>query len=264
MLKVYIDDCGIGMEPVYVLAGGMTDAKTWAEFSEAWNAVLWMRPRIRYFKYQEARGFDGEFYGISAPSRNEKLRLLFKLLIEYKIEIFASVLPHNVFKEFYSELADTRLSSAYVWLLLGIVRRIIGHARMGRLRGPIDFIFDNQPGQAERTYSAWKEFTELSPAKFKKYFRNPPNFQDDKNIVALQAADYLAGIVRSVRASLINHNHMPMAPWGGAWEHFTIMPFIFTREQAQITAGALRKFESESVASTLGGTYQPIDWLSET
>ena len=85
MLKAYFDDSRMGQPPCYVLGGWVAPAKVWAPFSDAWRDILWMRPRIEYFKFQEAINFNGEFHGVSKESRDEKLKLLVSLIAEYKI-----------------------------------------------------------------------------------------------------------------------------------------------------------------------------------
>jgi len=60
MLKAYFDDSRMGQPPCYVLGGWIAPAKVWAPFSDAWLDILWMKPRIEYFKFQEAMNFSGE------------------------------------------------------------------------------------------------------------------------------------------------------------------------------------------------------------
>src|SRR5947209_278262 len=82
MLKAYMDDSHVGdrSSAVYVVAGWVAPIKTWLAFSEDWDEVLRMSPRVQYFKWQEAMAFNGEFYGITEERRNEKLRLLIDII----------------------------------------------------------------------------------------------------------------------------------------------------------------------------------------
>ena len=72
-LKAYIDDSGIGDQPVYCLAGWIASAEKWSAFTKDWEAVLRMRPSIRFFKANEAKNGDGEFNGI-IEEQGEKIR----------------------------------------------------------------------------------------------------------------------------------------------------------------------------------------------
>jgi hypothetical protein len=73
MLKAYIDDCRMGdlSADVFVLAGWLAPVQIWTVLSDDWNAVLRMSPRVRYFKFDEAMGLSGEFYGMSPEARDE-------------------------------------------------------------------------------------------------------------------------------------------------------------------------------------------------
>jgi hypothetical protein len=48
MLKVYVDDSNVGVEPISVLAGWIADDTTWASFETEWTAALGMLPRLAY------------------------------------------------------------------------------------------------------------------------------------------------------------------------------------------------------------------------
>jgi len=74
MLKVYVDDSNVGMEPVSVLAGWAAEEETWASVEKEWPAALGMSPRLAYFKESEANGRSGEFSGWSDQSFAEQLR----------------------------------------------------------------------------------------------------------------------------------------------------------------------------------------------
>jgi len=56
MLKVYVDDSSVGVEPVSVLARWAADEPTWSSFEKEWSAALGMSPRLAYFKETEASG----------------------------------------------------------------------------------------------------------------------------------------------------------------------------------------------------------------
>jgi hypothetical protein len=98
MLKVYIDDSQMGHPPVSVLGGWLDDSTKWAAFSDEWREALEMRPRLDYFKYNEAQTFSGQFSGWSERSRNERVRLLMSILAilaGHKPMGIASAVPHD-------------------------------------------------------------------------------------------------------------------------------------------------------------------------
>ncbi len=83
MLRASFDDSAVGQGPVYVIAGWVAPAEKWVPFADDWHAVLDMRPRIEYFKFVEAINFSGEFLGISEEMRDEKLKLLLRIIEDY-------------------------------------------------------------------------------------------------------------------------------------------------------------------------------------
>src|SRR5260370_33066495 len=99
MLVAYIDDSEMGRPPVSVLAGWLHDSSKWAPFCDDWNAALGMRPRLDYFRYTEARSFSDQFYGWSEESRNERVRRLMAILVEYNPFGIASAMPHALYQE---------------------------------------------------------------------------------------------------------------------------------------------------------------------
>src|SRR5258706_7193189 len=82
MLKAFIDDSkshqGAG---VCMLAGYVGPAEMWASFSDEWQRVLDMNPRINYFKLREAMKQQREFYGRPVELCNERIAC-FRAVIE--------------------------------------------------------------------------------------------------------------------------------------------------------------------------------------
>jgi hypothetical protein len=222
VLKAYVDDSCLRQGPVYLLGGGLADGATWANFSNDWDGVLRMSPRIEYFKFAEAINFSGQFAGISTELRNEKMALLFNLLIEHKLVLFSCFVKHEVFEEWYSRLRDANFNNPYILLLIGIARRIVEHCRLFKRHDPIDFHFDNQPIDAEKVYSAWKALLFASPMRYKRYFPHPPNFHDDRSVTPLQAADMIVGVSRFLQTARISKYPLPMPPWGRVWKSFSL------------------------------------------
>jgi hypothetical protein len=72
-LRAFFDDSNINQGPVYVLAGWVGPAEKWAPFSDEWQAILDMNPRVGPFKYSEpseaVNGSGG--WDISEPARNQ-------------------------------------------------------------------------------------------------------------------------------------------------------------------------------------------------
>lgn len=84
VIQAFVDDSGSkGSTPHFVLAGLVGSSASWAEFSDEWALVLKEAPAIRIFKMKEAAGLTGQFRGMSAPQRDDKLRALARVINRY-------------------------------------------------------------------------------------------------------------------------------------------------------------------------------------
>jgi len=216
MLKAFIDDSRMGQPPVYVLGGWVAPAKTWASFSDAWQQVLWMSPRIQYFKFYEAMNLVGEFHGISEDSRDEKMMLLIRVIEEHKLLGAGSIIPHSLFNSYFGQHPHPEVRNPYFPSLYGLVARILRHNKAANINDKLELFFDYQPGgdQMERVKAGWEEFRKTMPEEFRPLVQShPPAFLDDRDVVALQAADLYAGWARTVFESRLLRRKAHW-PWG--------------------------------------------------
>jgi hypothetical protein len=215
MLKAYIDDSNMRQPPFYVLGGWFAPVHVWTKFSDAWRDVLWMKPRIDYFKYAEAMNLNGQFGGISKEKRNEKLRLLVNLIEEYQVQGVCSVIPHNVFAPLFGDLPHKTLRNPYFISFFGIVALLAGYLSVMQKDEKVEFIFDYQPGSdsMREVQDGWDDFRNLAPPQFLQYVQtHPPSFLDDKDVVALQAADLHAGWSRD-QLDIMDRGEVPRPLW---------------------------------------------------
>jgi len=197
MLKAFIDDSRMNQAPLYSLGGWVAPAATWAPFSHAWRDILLMKPRIEYFKLDEAINFDGEFRGMSEQSRNEKLRLLVGLIEEFDLLGVVSLMPHHIFYPLFGRHPQREVRNPYVLSFFGIIAHVVGHMHQAGIENKVEFVFDYQPNSIKQVLEGWELFKQSAPARFRKFLtEHPPSFLDDKDVVALQAADLHAGWAR--------------------------------------------------------------------
>jgi hypothetical protein len=121
MLNAYIDDSNMNMPPVCVLGGWIGTVKEWASFSDSWVEALWMKPRLDYFKLTEAQNFTGQFNGWSEQSRDERLRLLVKIIERYKFLGVTNAIPYDAYKEVFGELPDKSVRNPYFVSFLALL-----------------------------------------------------------------------------------------------------------------------------------------------
>jgi hypothetical protein len=163
MFAAYIDDSSMNTPPVSVLGGWVGRAKDWAAFSDSWAEALWMKPRLRYFKLSEAQNLKGEFGGWSEESRDERIRLLVKIIERHKFLGVANAMPLDDYREVFGNIPDRGIQNPYFLSFFGIIALLAGHYRRIGETEPIDFIFDVQPGQGDMVTAAWRHFLTVAP-----------------------------------------------------------------------------------------------------
>jgi Protein of unknown function (DUF3800) len=217
MLKAFIDDSRMNQAPMYILGGWCAPAKVWAPFSDGWRDILNFRRRLEYFKFEEAMGLTGQFHGMSEEDRDERLKLLVDLVVEHKLVGFAAGIPHHHFYPVFGTHHDPEVRNPYHLAFYLLISRMVDHYVPLGVKEKIDFLFDYQPGSnsMEMVRRGWGTFLSRAPAAARALLHNhPPNFFDDRQVVALQAADMLAGWVRTYNEEVMYNRPPPRPVWG--------------------------------------------------
>lgn len=234
LLKAYADDSGINQPPVSVLAGWVADIEKWILFSEEWNRILHMRPRVEYFKYIEAMHLRGQFEGLSEKSRDEKLCLLAALIAEFDLLGIAVVAPHAVFHKYFGNSKGGALRAPYPTLFVRFIARLQRHLiEIGGDLPKVEFCFDRQLDHEDKAVAGWNEFRTNAPPEMIPLFGAPPSFLDDKSVAPLQAADLHAGWARQMYSSIIEGRAAPEPKWGVRTDRVKVLTWIMTDEVAR-------------------------------
>jgi hypothetical protein len=213
MLRAFIDDSDVGGGPAYVLAGWIAPAEKWASFSDRWDEILRMSPRVAYFKFSEAMGLGGEFAGISAPSRDFKMKLFTRLIEEYELLGVSASAPRSVFEEWFGRDVGA-LGNPYAVLFYGIISCILRHYSRVAPEEKIDFVFDEQPGQMRKVLDGWDQWMAILDDDHRDMIAGPPIFRRDTDMLPLQAADMHAGWLRRLNLTVDTGSEPPPPPWG--------------------------------------------------
>ena len=72
-------------EKTLLLAGCVSEYRMSADFCFAWEAALASEPSINYFKMREARQLIKEFDGWNAPDRDDKIKLLARVIHRFSL-----------------------------------------------------------------------------------------------------------------------------------------------------------------------------------
>jgi hypothetical protein len=246
MLRAYIDDSHMGdvNSPLYVLGGWVAPAKTWASFSDAWLEVLRMRPRVGHFKFDDAMGLSGEFLGISEESRAFKLKLLMRTIEDHNLYGACIGIPHLLFTKLFSRNVNYGpqwsrsvmgfFRNPYPLAFFMMTQMLVNHYIELNSQETIEFVFDYQPrGRMPIVQAAWESFYEEVPPEWKaRITAHPPSFLNDKDVIALQAADLHAGWAHKQGVAGLLGNGEVVPPWGNIGDKIERKQWMLSIEEA--------------------------------
>jgi hypothetical protein len=200
--EAYVDDSG--SEPsskIFFLAGLVSSADRWAEFSKEWDAALALPPALDYFKMSEAAGFWEQFSrtkGWDEQKREDRLVALARIINRHAVLRVSTSIQYGLFEKYVQSLPATKRSLStdepYVMLASHLVSVAVMFADENALDQPIDFVFDRQLGHEDEFCRRWSDYKRslLTSPRGKHLSRlvgKEPVFADEKDRKPLQAAD---------------------------------------------------------------------------
>lgn len=217
-LQAFVDDSATDAgDRRMFLAGYINTADNWIRFSNAWEHELRRNPSIAYFKMSEADSLNCEFNGWSTTDRDRKVLALAHIIRSSQPWFVYCSVSRTEYAEILAPVAPRNLKTPYFDCFWGIVQTAARY-RVEFLPAdspPIDFIFDEQ-GSTGHDAALWYDWLkkEQDPA-IRRALGATPVFRNDKDVVALQAADMLAWHlrrhhersheIRPIRALLMTH-----------------------------------------------------------
>jgi hypothetical protein len=196
-LRAFTDDSASDAgERRLFMAGYLNRAEKWALFSEAWNEECRAAPRIEYLKMSEAQNLGDQFRGWSKEVRDEKLRRLGRVIRYFEPMSFEFSINREEFNRVVVPASPRGLKNPHLVACLAIMS---GVSRFVAEKGgdiPIDFIFDRQDGVSDVVDLTFDSLKENLPPDARHLIRGKPRFEDDKQLLPLQAADLLAWHLR--------------------------------------------------------------------
>ncbi|MCW3848103.1 DUF3800 domain-containing protein [Sphingomonas sp. LB-2] len=195
-LRFYIDDSGRNDPPVFVLGGMGIATDRVVAFEQAWNAVLAEAPAIPYFKMAEANARRGAFQGVPPAERDTKVAALGEVLRTHATATLAVVVRHEDYARVYAGKMMRWMDRPYQMMFHFAIATAFKLCREQDLGESAEFVFDrdldNEKSLAE-SYPAFRKGMEPALAAF---LPENPRHADDRDEVALQAADLVAWHVR--------------------------------------------------------------------
>jgi hypothetical protein len=197
MLRAYIDDSisSVG-ERRLVLAALIQRDASWSAFAADWRRTLAAQPAIAYLKMAEAQNRRDQFKGFSEKERNRKVHALADVVGRHAPWGFHASVSTRDYRELIESVAPYPMRTPYFFLFYAIV---FGVARMHEALAvdePCDFVFDNYSGLDKKTLPMLNDMIATSGGSWGDRISGSVRFADDKDEVAIQAADMLAWLIR--------------------------------------------------------------------
>jgi hypothetical protein len=203
VLQAFIDE-SYGDTGVLVLGGYIASAESWAHFSKEWEEMLPYGTRDKDARYH----FKMSEMAIN-EDRMQRIPGFFRIIekhVALAISCKASVIDIQRAKD---RLWIPNVSVSYVGALANpwmfefvalldmffhnrnreLIRRIIPDGEK------IDFYFDTRSEKAA-IIRGWEAFVSRRPDAFRQFCGDTPRFEDDKDFLPLQAADFWAWWIR--------------------------------------------------------------------
>ena len=226
--QAYIDESGSHDEsPVYVLSGFRSTVEKWAEFALEWRKVLYAKPRIEYFHFNEVfRKNRGEFASFDDADRFSKVHLLIKVINKYAEEDCSVVMNHKAYKRILEPMLPKTARDPYLFVFSGVLAGFAFLESHAIHKEKIRFVFDEKDSLAN-AIPLWDDVRNATPL-FQELNQLIGDLkpEDDKIFLPLQAADLLAGVIRQ------QHSGLPQVPgsehfWAALREPKRLGPFIY-------------------------------------
>ncbi|MBZ9768152.1 MULTISPECIES: DUF3800 domain-containing protein [unclassified Mesorhizobium] len=197
MLQAYVDE-SVSINPaIYVLAGLIAPAENWTRFSADWADILSMKPRIGRFKMSEAMNCVGEFASWSQDRRDERILLLQNVISDHvEAGVVAAVMVDDFSRIIKGSQLPQQFHSPYYFLLYQMILKLADGQDALELKGPVNFIFDDQMMEKKKVRRDWARYRSLLQGR-QKPIGNMPVFENEERVLPLQAADMMAWIIRA-------------------------------------------------------------------
>ncbi len=199
--QAFVDDSGSkGSTRHFVLAALLGSSEAWAEFSEEWRACLAMSPAIQpVFKMKEAAGLSGAFWGWSKEDRDNKLRLLARVINRYPKLFTFSMIDLDAHTKTWG-LGPKPQSDPYFWPYQNTIMAICHHLWDIGWRERFEIIYDVDVifgPRARLWYPVIQKTMEFKYPDQASILPVDPMFKTDDEFLPLQAADMFAWCVRN-------------------------------------------------------------------
>ena len=193
-IQVYVDESGGRSQGQYfVMAGLISPAEKWGNFSEEWRACLDSKPKMRAFKMSDMAGHPGRRLGGLRDQKLVEFAQIMNRYVEAGIYVEIEVEPfYRIFQDFKPK---RRMDWLYYYAFHTMVMGVFFDQRDAGLKERFEIIFDENGMHGARTKRYYPLTREFLIAKFPESDSLLPIdavFRDDSEFVPLQGSDMLA------------------------------------------------------------------------
>lgn len=206
--KAHMDESYSDIE--YVIGGYVATAETWAKFSGEWEELL---PCATRDKQGNLRFHMTE---MTSPERIKRVPAFYNVIANNNLIPIAARMEMQAFNGARERVRDACLRVDPTWRVndFGVFDKpylLLFHVLMNGFHREreslavtsaipkeeaVDFIFDKGTGHENYIRTNWPAFIDNQPEEIKQLYGKTPDFADDVEVVALQAADFWAWWVR--------------------------------------------------------------------
>jgi len=207
--QAVIDDSATQPNPkFFVLAGFVSSAARWAEFSDEWQSALDLEPKFDYFKMYEANLLVEQFSrdrGWTDALRDDRVIALTRIIKKHALLRLHASIRFADFEKLIASIPVPQRKSVsdhpYIYLFTKLICAMAVRSTIFDINEPCDFIFDEQEGISDEIFRQWSDFKQtvlrVSRSDLPRFIGERPIFRDDKCFKPLQAADLFANQYRN-------------------------------------------------------------------
>lgn len=201
LIQAFVDESGSqNQNKNFVLAGLVSEATGWAQFSDEWRACLDQAPSIPAFKMRDAAKLSGHFGSFKRKERDEKITALAAIINRHvRFVMYAAVDMESHGESWGGKNLPKPMNEIYFWpyhvMIMGLCMDLWDHG----IREPFEIIFDNQEIfglRARKFYPMVAEIMRIKYPEESKILPVDPMFKPDDQFLPLQAADFFAYCLR--------------------------------------------------------------------
>jgi hypothetical protein len=192
-----VDDSGSGSGKfggdVYVLAGFLSTADKWAQFSAEWEKICDQDPKTPDFKMRKAHRLD---YGLTESRRDARVRELVDLVKSKAIYRVDMVLNKRAYEGIVKGHVPPQIDNPYFLLFYSVILNFAAFMDKAGIEATVDWIFDDQGTVGTEANQWYERIKATAKPEIRKRLGNKPIYRHDKDVFPIKSADLYAWQVR--------------------------------------------------------------------